>query len=89
MPKVGTKCSRGSTEKIQCLERKKKTIATTNVTGFYTFFSARKAGNFVCILGCVSHSITQKPGEKGRKSAGESSRNPVEKITPFLSYNSV
>ena len=42
------------------------------------FFSARKSGNFLHVLGCCLTKLHSKPGEKETKSTGEISKNPVE-----------
>ena len=44
-----------------------KTMTATDVTGFCAFFSARKSGNLLHILGRFPYSITQKTWRKWKK----------------------
>ena len=53
---------------------KKKNHDSRDVTGFYAYFSARKSGNFLHILGRFPYQITQKTWRKGKKSTGENSK---------------
>ena len=52
-----------------------KNRTATDMTGIYAFFSARKTGNFLHILGPFPYWITQQNLEK---STGENSKNPAE-----------
>ena len=61
-------------------------IATT-VTGFCTFSSAWKSGNFLHILGPFHYKYTKlhsKPGEKGKQSNGENSKKSSAETSPKL-----
>ena len=64
---------------------RKETMRATDVTGFYAFFSARKSGNFLHILGHFLP-LHSKPGEKGKKLSLEKiQKNPVETFQMNLS----